>query len=74
MLDWHRREYKAQWWEYFRLQDLSEEELLDEPKAIAGLQFVGEVERVKKSTVFRYSAAGFSFPGGSVVSNFSSVM
>ena len=55
MLDWHRREYKAQWWEYFRLQDLSEEELLDEPKAIAGLQFVGEVERVKKSTVFRYS-------------------
>lgn len=55
LLDWHRRENRAQWWEYYRLRDLPEEELLDEPKALAGLQFVGEVAKVKKSIVHRYS-------------------
>jgi uncharacterized protein len=46
LVDFHRRENKASWWEYYRLRDLSEEELRDEPKAIAGLTFdrrVGEV-------------------------------
>jgi uncharacterized protein len=55
LLDWHRREFKAQLWEYYRLRDLPEEELLDEPKAIAGLQYVAEVAKVKKSTVQRYT-------------------
>src|SRR6266571_7401585 len=40
MLDWHRREEKAPWWEYFRLRDLSDEELLDETSALAGLVHV----------------------------------
>ncbi len=43
LLDWHRREDKAGWWEYFRLLGLSEEELLDESKAIAGLELVERV-------------------------------
>ncbi len=43
LLDWHRREDKAAWWEYFRLRDLPDEDLFDEPQAIAGL---GHVERV----------------------------
>jgi len=30
LLDWHRREDKAVWWEYFRLRDLPDEDLLDE--------------------------------------------
>jgi uncharacterized protein len=55
LLDWHRREFKAQLWEYYRLRDLPEDELLDEAKAIAGLQYVGEVAKVKKSTIHRYS-------------------
>ncbi|MGQ0639898.1 MAG: TM0106 family RecB-like putative nuclease [Gemmatimonadaceae bacterium] len=46
LLDCHRREDKAAWWEYFRLRDLSEEELLDEPQAVAGLQHVERVEVV----------------------------
>src|SRR5258707_728439 len=29
-LDWHRREDKAGWWEYYRLRDLPEEDLFDE--------------------------------------------
>ena len=36
ILDWHRREEKAAWWEYFRLCDLSAEDLLDERAALSG--------------------------------------
>ena len=39
-LDWHRREQKALWWEYFRLSDLTAEDLLDERAGLAGLTFV----------------------------------
>lgn len=47
ILDWHRRENKAVWWEKFRLQDLSGLELLEEKAGIGRLQFVGEVETSK---------------------------
>jgi uncharacterized protein len=43
MLEWHRREDKAVWWEYFRLRELSDDDLLDEKAAIAGLRHVGRV-------------------------------
>jgi predicted RecB family nuclease len=43
MLDWHRREEKAPWWEYFRLRELPDEELLDETAALAGLEFVERI-------------------------------
>lgn len=36
-LDWHRREEKVKWWEFFSMKDLSEEELYDEKSAVAGL-------------------------------------
>ena len=36
-LDWHRREEKVKWWEFFRMKDLSEEDLHDEKTAVAGL-------------------------------------
>ena len=35
MLEWHRREEKAPWWEFFRLVDLSDDELLNERSAVA---------------------------------------
>jgi uncharacterized protein len=38
-LDWHRREEKVKWWEFFRMKDLSEEDLYDEKAALAGLFF-----------------------------------
>ena len=44
LLDWHRREDKAGWWEYFQLLDLPEEDLFDEPQAIADFEFVKRVE------------------------------
>jgi uncharacterized protein len=50
LLDFHRREDKASWWEYFRLRDLPEEDLFDEPQAIADLAFVHRVDvKLRKS-------------------------
>jgi hypothetical protein len=46
LLDWHRREDQAGWWEYFRLLDLAEEDLFDEPQAIAGLEFIDRVDLI----------------------------
>ena len=43
VLDWHRREEKSEWFEYYRLSELSDEELLDERAALSGLAFVGPV-------------------------------
>lgn len=47
ILDWHRRESKATWWEYFRLAALTAEELLDERAALSKLSLVGVVEITK---------------------------
>jgi uncharacterized protein len=54
-LEWHRREEKSAWWEYFRLRELSDDELQEDKKAIGGLTFVGEVGRIKRSIIYRYS-------------------
>ena len=56
LLDWHRREEKATWWEYFRLKALSADELLDERAALSRLTFVGDVTGLNDRTpVHRYS-------------------
>jgi predicted RecB family nuclease len=55
ILDWHRREEKAAWWEYFRLCDLSTEDLLEERAALSGLTFVGAVGGTTKAPIHRYS-------------------
>ena len=54
ILDWHRREEKATWWEYFRLSELSSEELSNERAALAGLEFVGKVDAPGRTPVHRY--------------------
>ena len=55
ILDWHRREAKATWWEFFRLRDLTAEELTDERSGLSGLTFVGEVLGTGKLPTHRYS-------------------
>jgi predicted RecB family nuclease len=55
ILDWHRREDKASWWEYFRLSALSDEELLDERSALSGLVFIGAAGGTAKASIHRYS-------------------
>jgi uncharacterized protein len=54
LLEWHRREEKSGWWEYFRLCDLSGPELEEEKSPLGGLSYVGEVGRVKRSIIHRY--------------------
>ncbi|AFL83715.1 RecB family nuclease, putative, TM0106 family [Belliella baltica DSM 15883] len=54
MLDWYRREKKSFWWEFFRLLDLSEEELLEEKNALSMLRFTGNREPVKRSVIDSY--------------------
>jgi uncharacterized protein len=57
MLDWHGREKKAVWWEYFRLRDLSVDDLLHERDGLAGLEFVARVGGTDKAPVHRYRFA-----------------
>ena len=54
LLEFHRREDKAVWWEFYRLTDLEEEALIDEKEALVGLEFVAEVSATKKTVVNRY--------------------
>ena len=62
LVDWHRREVNANWWEYFRLMGLAIEDLAEEKDAIVGLQFeqrLGFVPGAKgkptKTVIDRYS-------------------
>lgn len=55
VLDWHRREEKAVWWEYFRLADLSAEDLLDERAGLSGLSYVGANGGTAKAPIHTYS-------------------
>ena len=53
-LDWHRREKKVSWWDFFRLCDLPAEDLLDERAGLGGLKFVKAVGGTAKAPVHRY--------------------
>jgi predicted RecB family nuclease len=54
LLEWHRREEKSMWWEYFRMCDLSDAELIEDKNTLGGLRYVGEAARVKRSAHHRY--------------------
>lgn len=51
LLEWHRREDKVAWWEYFRLNDMPAAELLDDSAGIADLQFEQRLETTKRGVV-----------------------
>ncbi|MEO8229081.1 MAG: TM0106 family RecB-like putative nuclease [Chloroflexota bacterium] len=55
LLDWHRRNDKPAWWDYFRLRKLSPVELVDESEPIGDLTYAGVVGVEKKSLVHRYT-------------------
>lgn len=55
LIDWHRREQKAVWWEYFRLSALSAEDLLHERSGLSGLSFVGGAGGTARAPIHRYS-------------------
>ena len=51
LLEWHRREDKVDWWEFFRLNDMTSEELLDQRAGLAGLVFEQRLETTKRGVV-----------------------
>ena len=51
LLEWHRREDKVDWWEFYRLNDMTDDELLDERAGIAGLQFEHRIETTTRGVV-----------------------
>ncbi|HSC44921.1 MAG TPA: TM0106 family RecB-like putative nuclease, partial [Candidatus Acidoferrum sp.] len=54
LLDWHRREDKATWWEGFRLAELDEDELLEERSGLGGLRHVKTLQVDKNIATERY--------------------
>ena len=52
--DWHRREEKSVWWEYFRMRDLSADDLIDERNGLADLAFVDSVGGTARAPIHRY--------------------
>jgi len=54
MLEYHRREDKSAWWEYFRQCYLTDDELVEDKNALACLKYIGPIGQVKKSIVHRY--------------------
>jgi len=54
MLEWHRREDKAVWWELFRLSDLPAEDLFDEKAGVSGLEFEETVGGTPQCPIHRY--------------------
>ncbi|MBV9886816.1 MAG: TM0106 family RecB-like putative nuclease, partial [Acidobacteria bacterium] len=58
LLDFHRRESKAGYWEGFRLADLDDDALLDDRSGLAGLEFLQRFEGDgKKTPIDRYHFA-----------------
>ena len=54
LLEFHRREEKAPWWEYFRLRDATDEDLLAERAAISGLAFIERSAESKRVPIDVY--------------------
>jgi uncharacterized protein len=54
LLEYHRREEKPQWWEYFHHCSLDEEELIEDGDTIGGLELASGPEPVKQSLVYTF--------------------
>ncbi len=54
LLDWHWREEKQTWWEYFRAKELAPAERLEDRAVLAELRFTGVVGAEKRSKLLRY--------------------
>ena len=54
LLEWHAREDKSAWWEFFERRDLSDQEIVDDMKALGGITYEGEIGPIKKSKIHRY--------------------
>ena len=54
LVGWHRREDRPKWWEFFRVEDLDDEMLVEDGSTIGGLSAPMRVGEVKASFLWRY--------------------
>lgn len=54
LVEFHRREDKPMWWQYYARQEMTVAELWDDMDCLAGLQLVGAPKAVKQSYLFTY--------------------
>ncbi|HEX6309685.1 MAG TPA: TM0106 family RecB-like putative nuclease, partial [Longimicrobiales bacterium] len=54
LIEFHRREKKAFWWEYFHRCKLTEDELVEDDSTLGRIEFVRAVEQVKRSMIYEY--------------------
>lgn len=52
LVDWHRREARPEWWEYFRRQRMDDDELVDDTAAVGRVGDAAMVGTVKQSTLW----------------------
>jgi predicted RecB family nuclease len=57
LVQWHRREARPAWWDYYRLGDLDEDELVDDGTALGPLSAPELVGTDKRSRLWRYTFA-----------------
>ncbi len=65
LIDWHRREERVAWWDYFRVRELVGEDALDETCVVAGLRFVarqGSVTSAKTGKATRTVIDRYTYP------------
>lgn len=63
LIDWHRREERASWWEYFRVRELGSDDALEETCIVVGPQYQQRVRyetsaktgKPTKTAIDRYS-------------------
>jgi predicted RecB family nuclease len=53
-LEYFHREDRCAWWEFFRLHELADEDLLDERKTVVGLEYVGDAGGTAKCPMHVY--------------------
>jgi uncharacterized protein len=62
LLDYVRREEKSGSWEIFRINELEPEDLIDERKAVSGLQFIGQVQATAKQGKEKLPIHQYQYP------------
>src|SRR3954453_771485 len=55
LVQWHRREARPGWWEFFSRGDLEDEQLIDDRTAVGGLSGAVEVGTEKRSKLYEFT-------------------
>ena len=53
LLDWHGRDAKPEWWNFYRLNDLGVDDLIESGEGLGGLVFDGDREAVGRGSIVR---------------------